>query len=350
MNLEEKAKNAILQQDQKKIAKILEKLKELQKKELEGKIQEIEKFSESQSLFTFLSPSRRVFLFGKEDQIQIFFYGKIFPTDVKVPDEVFSSFSGEFWIFRYKQNHICQDVFYSLKISKERSEFQQIKEFAGVCNPIVITDTGNIYELKDQKEVWNKITSTVALRSNQFPKLFKKNSSYMYFFPVPEKGFWIFYGNIGYYELFYFNEKSLRLVYKGIALPKVYYAIYELFQEHTSSENYYFVFTGGAGQYSLTGFRLPDELWKSFNVEYKENYVYITNQDYFLYSDEDSLYLLNPKTSKEIQLPIYLNDYFVYDNYLIFLTHQGLYLRKEPFSNLERKIFLLKEELLYSIR
>jgi hypothetical protein len=100
----------------------------------------------------------------------------------------------------------------------------------------------------------------------------------------------------------------------------------------------------------LTGFQLPDTLWKSFNVKFNDRYVYIKKQNLFLLRKEDNLFFLNPETDKEIQIPIKSKDYYVYDGSLILLKEDGLFVRKEPFNNLEKKMFVLKEELLYNIR
>ncbi|GIX42328.1 MAG: hypothetical protein KatS3mg129_2061 [Leptospiraceae bacterium] len=353
LELEQRAKEAILKMDYEEIANVLEELNELEKEETEKKIHILDKSNYNNSIY-YLTPSKNYFLFSKKDTIHIYYNNQIFYTEIKNPSELFSSFSGKYWVFRYiENNENCRNVFYRLNEDSDKSklEFTKLFEYNNNCNKLIITDQGNIYE-ESENNIYliQENIKVLKLKSNQFKQLFKKNPHFIYFYPIPYKGFWIFYGNAGYYDLYYYDEKQLYLLFKGVATPRIYYTTEDLFKEDVSPENYYFVFTGAAAQYTLTGFILPDKTWKSFNIEYNDKYVYIINQNVFLYKHDENLYILNPETEKEIQLPIKVKDFFVYKDSLILLTDKGLYVRKEPFSNLEKKIFVLKEELLYNIR
>ena len=350
--LELKAKDAIQKQDLNKIVDILEDLEELEKQETEKKIIQLDNIRKN-SIY-YLTPSKKFFLFSKEEMIYLYYKDKIVSTSLSKPHEIFSSFSGMYYIFRYKTNDkTCRDQVYRLDIDAKQEDFTFVllEENINNCNNVVITDLGNLYiEINQEVYLINKTNKILKIASAQLRKIFKKNPYTIHFVPLPDKGFWIFYGNAGYYDLYYYDEKRLRFLQKSIAKPKVYYATEDLFVEDKAPEYYYLVFMGAAGQYTLTGFQLPDTLWKSFNVKFNDRYVYIKKQNLFLLRKEDNLFFLNPETDKEIQIPIKLKDYYVYDGSLILLKEDGLFVRKEPFNNLEKKMFVLKEELLYNIR
>ena len=350
--LELKAKDAIQKQDLKKIVDILEDLEALEKQETEKKIIQLDNIRKN-SIY-YLTPSKKFFLFSKEEMIYLYYKDKIVSTSLSKPHEIFSSFSGMYYIFRYKTNDkTCRDQVYRLDIDAKQKDFTFVllEENINNCNNVVITDLGNLYiEINQEVYLINKTNKILKIASAQLRKIFKKNPYTIHFVPLPDKGFWIFYGNAGYYDLYYYDEKGLRFLQKSIAKPTVYYATEDLFVEDKAPEHYYFVFMGAAGQYTLTGFQLPDTLWKSFNVKFNDRYVYIKKQNLFLLRKEDNLFFLNPETDKEIQIPIKLKDYYVYDGSLILLKEDGLFVRKEPFNNLEKKMFVLKEELLYNIR
>ncbi len=350
--LELKAKDAIQKQDLNKIVDILEDLEELEKQETEKKIIQLDNVRKN-SIY-YLTPSKKFFLFSKEEMIYLYYKDKIVSTSLSKPHEIFSSFSGMYYIFRYKTNDkTCRDQVYRLDIDAKQEDFTFVllEENINNCNNVVITDLGNLYiEINQEVYLINKTNKILKIASAQLRKIFKKNPHIIHFVPLPDKGFWIFYGNAGYYDLYYYDEKRLRFLQKSIAKPKVYYATEDLFVEDKAPEYYYLVFMGAAGQYTLTGFQLPDTLWKSFNVKFNDRYVYIKKQNLFLLRKEDNLFFLNPETDKEIQIPIKSKDYYVYDGSLILLKEDGLFVRKEPFNNLEKKMFVLKEELLYNIR
>jgi len=337
--LELKAKDAIQKQDLNKIVDILEDLEELEKQETEKKIIQLDNIRKN-SIY-YLTPSKKFFLFSKEEMIYLYYKDKIVSTSLSKPYEIFSSFSGIYYIFRYKTNDkTCRDQVYRLDIDAKQEDFTFVllEENINNCNNVVITDLGNLYiEINQEVYLINKTNKILKIASAQLRKIFKKNPHTIHFVPLPDKGFWIFYGNAGYYDLYYYDEKRLRFLQKSIAKPKVYYATEDLFVEDKAPEHYYFVFMGAAGQYTLTGFQLPDTLWKSFNVKFNDRYVYIKKQNLFLLRKEDNLFFLNPETDKEIQIPIKLKDYYVYDGSLILLKEDGLFVRKEPFNNLENE-------------
>jgi len=350
--LEHKAKDAIQKQDLNKIVEILEDLEALEKQETEKKIIKLDDIRKN-SIY-YLTPSKKFFLFSKEEKIYLYYKDKIVSSSLSKPDQIFSSYSGMYYVFRYKNDiKTCRDQVYQLDIDVEKKNFTFVflEENINHCNNVVLTDLGNLYiEINHDVYLINNSNKILKIASTQLRKIFKKNSHIIHFVPLPDKGFWIFYGNAGYYDLYYYDERSLRLLQKNIAKPTVYYAVDELFLEDITPEQQYFVFMGSAGQYTLTGFQLPDTLWKSFNIRFNDKYVYIKKQNLFLFRKDDNLFFLNPETDKEIQIPIKIIDYYVYDDSLILLKEDGLFVRKEPFNNLEKKMFVLKEELLYNIR
>ncbi len=350
--LEHKAKNAIQKQDLNKIAEILEDLEALEKQETEKKIIKLDDVRKN-SIY-YLTPSKKFFLFSKEEKIYLYYKDKIVSSSLSKPDEIYSSYSGMYYIFRYKNDaKTCRDQVYRLDIDAKQEDFTFVllEENINNCNNVVLTDLGNLYiEINHDVYLINKTNKILKIASTQLRKIFKKNPHRITFVPLPDKGFWIFYGNAGYYDLYYYDEKGLRFLQKSIAKPMVYFTTEELFVEDKAPEHYYFVFMGSAGQYTLTGFQLPDTLWKSFNIRFNDRYVYIRKQNLFLLRKDDNLFFLNPETDKEIQIPIKIMDYYVYDGSLILLKEDGLFVRKEPFNHLEKKMFVLKEELLYNIR
>lgn len=352
--IEKKGKEAIAKQDKEEIVSLLEELEELEQEYVKGKVLQLNTLNEKKSIYH-LTPSKKLFFFSKEDLLHVYFKNQIINLNKKIPEQILSSFSGNFILLIYKSKENCDNEFYSFFINNSEKDikwdFNKKFEFQDSCFPKVVTDTGKIYYLKNQ-EVWEKSLEKemVSISQNQLGKIFKKNSHKLYLFPLPEKGIWLFYGNFGYYDLYYYNEKTLKLLIKGVATPKIFFVVDELFKEDTSMNYYYFVVTGAAGEYTYTGFLLPDQIWKSFNLPYREDYVYIINQNHFLFSEDEFLSLYNITTNKEIKLPIKVSYFFIYDGSLILLMDKKLLIRKEPFDSLEKKIFTLKEDFYYNIR
>lgn len=352
--IDKKAKEAIVKQNKEKIVSLLEELEELEQEYVKEKITQLNTLNEKKSIYH-LTSSKKLFFFSKDDILHVYFKNQILNLNKQIPEQIFSSFSGNFILLTYKDKQNCYNEFYNFIINKEEKDlkwnFNKNYDFQDSCFPKVITDTGKIYYLKDQ-EIWERTVEkeVKSISQNQLNKIFKKNSHKLFLFSLPEKGIWIFYGNFGYYDLYYYNEKILKLLIKGVATPKIFYVVDELFKEDTSMNYYYFVVTGGVGEYTYTGFLLPDQIWKSFNIPYRKDYVYIMKQNHFLFSEDEFLNLYNVTTNKEIKLPIKVTSFFAYDGSLILLMDKKLLIRKEPFDSLEKKIFSLKEDLYYNIR
>ncbi len=351
--IESKSKEALLNKDKKKIVKFLENLEALEQRETKDKISQIAKIENQNIKLYYLNPSLNYFIFYDDNKINFFYNNKIYDYKIPRPNEIISSYYGKYVLFRYKDSS-CKNIFMkAIPNEDNKIQFTTLREFFDSCEPLVITDTSKIFFYNSngiyEKNI-NELSNTLVIPINQIKKRFKKNQPRVIFYPIPDKGFWFFYGLAGYYDIYYYDEKVLKLIYQGAASPKVFYAISELFSGDGSAENIYFVYTGASAQYSFTGFQLPDQLLKSFNIPVKKNYTYIAKQNQFLYLEENNLYLFNPVTLKEIHLPIYAEEYFIFRDSLIFIFKENIYQRKEGFSNLEKKIFALREELIYNLR
>lgn len=352
--LEKKAKEAISKQDKEDIVEIIEDLEELESEYTKEKIIQLNTLKDINSFF-YLVPSKKIFFFSKDNSLYILYQNTILEFQKNIPSNMISSYSGNYLLLVYKEKETCNNEFYQLKISLNNKNFDlktdKIFEFKDLCYSKVITDTGKIFFFKEG-EIYQKTNTQekLALNKGSFKTIFKKNIHKMYLYPIPHQGFWLFYGNFGYYDLYYYNENSIKLILKGATIPKIFFVVKELFIEDPSLEHYYFVLTGGVGQYSFMGFQLPDQIWKSFNIPYREDYVYIINQNQFLFSEDEYLNLYNISTNKEVRLPIKINMFDIFNGNLILLSNNQIFIRKEPFDNLEKKIFALKEDLYFNIR
>ncbi|MFN3605046.1 MAG: hypothetical protein ACK4UJ_10080 [Leptonema sp. (in: bacteria)] len=353
--LEKEANLALTKQDKKKIIQIIEKLEDLELKYTKGKITQLNSIEEKKTLY-YLTPSKKILFFSKEGSFYVLYKNQMNKINFKIPEEIISSFSGNYLVFVYKEKEICKNDFYNFNIqsidnNKFIPEIKKIFEFKDDCLQKVITDNGRVFFLKNGM-IYEKTSDTEALiiKKDQWKPIFKKNPHQIYLFPVPDLGFWIFYGNFGYYDLYYYNEKTLKQIFKGIATPKIFYAIQDLFGEDVFMEHYYFVVSGGVGEYSYTGFQLPDQIWKSINAPYRDDYIFIIHQNQFLFAEDGFLNLYNISTNKEVKLPIKVDSFNVYDGNIILLLNGKVFIRKEPFDAIEKKIFALKEDLYYNIR
>ncbi len=354
LKLEKKAKESISKQDKKKIIKVIEDLEKLETEYTKEKILQLSTLKDIRSFF-YLVPSKKLFFFSKDNSLYLLYKNTILELEKKVPDFMISSYSGNYLLFIYKENETCNNEFYQLKINHVNKNFSleinKVFEFQDKCFPKVITDTGKIF-FSYEGEIYEKTKTQemLVLNRNSFKTIFKKNSHKIYLYPLPNQGFWLFYGNFGYYDLYHYNESKIKQILKGATIPKVFFTIQDLFTEDSSADHYYFVLTGGAGEYSYMGFQLPDQVWKSFNIPYREDYIYIMNQKQFLFSEDEYLNLYNITTNKEIRLPIKVNTFDIFNGNLILISNHQIFIRKEPFDNLEKKIFALKEDLYFNIR
>ncbi|MCB1305577.1 MAG: hypothetical protein KDK37_14920 [Leptospiraceae bacterium] len=228
-------------------------------------------------------------------------------------------------------------------------------------NTPAITDTGDRIYYSDGKALYFKDTekdgSALAAPASVFKEKFKKVENRFHIASLPNGAIWIFYGEAGYYNLYYYSGKGQPTVFmEGVASPILYGSVQRDFlkddTEKINPESLFagdpavFLYTGAAGNYKLQMIHLPDRKGPIFDVGIREDMFYVAEKEQFLLVRNDHLSYLNPTNRKYSRLPMEASRIFVYSEGIAYVNPKGkLLLRSRGFSNFEKKLFELKEEL-----
>lgn len=284
------------------------------------------------------------------------------------PVQINTSYHGQYVLYAVDNDNQC--IYSIIDLGDDGSKFDVQNEILKIsCEAsAVVDDKGQIfftrsndvfrYSIPDKKE-------TLILGKSLFKSNYPKIENKLYLVAIPD-GLWLLFGAAGYYDLYYYNgtPNSARKIYPAVASPSVQYSANSLFSldsdliENQSSKVQLaqepatlFLYSGEAGRYQLQGFRLPATPWKSFRVPIKKTVYYLSNFDQFLYIKNNYPIRYDINTAKESKLPLRANQIFVHQSGLVYTNdrHQ-LVLRKEPYSDFEKKLFQLKEELEQNLR
>ncbi|MBW7858519.1 MAG: hypothetical protein H3C43_09575 [Leptonema sp. (in: Bacteria)] len=280
-----------------------------------------------------------------------------------MPIRIITSYYGQYVLYATNKNNQC--LYSIIDLGNDGSKFDIQRDVLEIdCNnSVVIDDKGQLfydsfgdvfrYSPKDKTDK----KATLILGKSIFKSNYPKIINTLNLISIPD-GLWLLYGAAGYYDLYHYSgtPNSARKVYPGVASPTVQYTANSLFSlegETLTSDNQptLFLYSGEAGRYSLQGFRLPATPWKSFRVPVRKTVYYLSNFDQFLYVKDNYPVRYNVSTAKEYKLPLRASQIFVHQSGLVYINSKNqLVLRKEPYSDFEKKLFQLKEELEQNLR
>jgi hypothetical protein len=272
------------------------------------------------------------------------------------PESFTLSFAGRYIVYSVKENdERCRYGWIDLGESRTDSRHEEdfIKE--PCSTPVIPTDDGSVY-ISRSNDIYQRNMYTgqekLVLGRAFFKPAFPKISNRMFMISVPG-GVWLLFGAAGHYDLYHYAgvPGTARKVYPGIASPLVQPAAYGLFTESPAASTVLFLYTGEAGRYRLQGFTVSGNPWKSFQIPVRRNVTYLMNEDQFLYVRDAYPIRYVPSTGKESRLPLRVRRIFAHGRGLIYLDERNrLLLRTEPYSEYEKKLFQMKEELEHNLR
>lgn len=276
------------------------------------------------------------------------------------PKDLLLSFHGRYGVFSVKDENRCR--FSWIDMSADFSS-PEVKEdvLEGPCDLAVAPgDDGSLYFVRGGDVIQRRGpdgAERVALSRSFFHPTYPKVTNSLFLVPVPD-GMWILQGAGGYYDLYHYagTPGVGRKVAPGIASPLFQIAAEGLFPVQGTSpaageaegqkSELLFLFTGEAGKYRLQGFVVPGTPWKSFHIPVRRNVYYLKREQQFIYVKDSYPVRLNPANGRESRLPIKAHRVFVHNRGLIYQDEKArLLLRTEPYSDFEKKLFQIKEEL-----
>ncbi len=272
------------------------------------------------------------------------------------PEDFSLSFNGRFIVYAVKEaEEKCRFGWIDLGVNRDsvdhRPDFMQ----EACSTPIAPGNDGSVY-ISRSRDIFQRSMpdgeEKLILGRAFFKPAFSKITNRIVLVPVPE-GVWLLFGAAGHYDLYHYagTPGRARKVYPGIASPLVQFAAAGLFTEAEQGKDILFLYTGGAGRYRLQGFTLPDTTWKSFQVPVRRHITYLRKEDQFLFVKDGYPIRYVASTGKESRLPLRVRSIFVHGRGLVYLDERNrLLLRTEPYSEYEKKLFQLKEELEQNLR
>lgn len=341
---------------------ILKEIEEYEKKENEKRIQVLAEAT-AEGVFA-ESGDARVFVFrvGRKWNV-LHEQGTSTFSGGDRPKELLLSFRGRYGVFSVADENRCR--FSWIDMSADFSS-PEVKEdvLEGPCDQTVAPgDDGSLYFVREGDVIQRRGsdgTERVALARGFFHPTYPKVTNSLHLVPVPD-GLWILHGAGGYYDLYHYagTPGVGRKVAPGIASPLFQIAAEGLFPEPvretarpgapaagSGGGDMLFLFTGEAGKYRLQGFTLPGTPWKSFHIPVRRNVYYLKREQQFVYVKDSFPVRLNPANGRESRLPVRAHRVFVHNHGLIYQDEKArLLLRTEPYSDFEKKLFQIKEEL-----
>lgn len=272
------------------------------------------------------------------------------------PESFLLSFGGRYIVYSVKEDdEKCRFSWIDLGENRTGSDHEEDFIEEACSTPVIPGDDGSVY-ISRSNDIFQRNMADgqemLVLGRAFFKPAFPKINNRMFMIPIPE-GIWLLFGAAGHYDLYHYagTPGTARKIYPGIASPLVQPAAYGLFTESPTASTALFLYTGEAGRYRLQGFTLPGTPWKSFQVPVRRNVTYLLNEDQFLFVKDAYPIRYVPSTGKESRLPLRVRRIFVHGSGLIYVDEQNrLLLRTEPYSEYEKKLFQMKEELEQNLR
>lgn len=277
------------------------------------------------------------------------------------PNDLLLSYSGKVALAEYKNR----------PGSEGKCSYDYIQIIQGSVKPDVlqtdcenrpaVTDNGDRIYFSDGKHLFMKDmaddrTAMVVARG-AFKEKFKKVQNRFHLVSLPGSSIWIFYGEGGYYNLYYYTGTGRPdLIMEGAASPRLFGSVPRDFlassEEELQAESLFagdpavFLYTGAAGNYKLQMIHLPNRKGPEYNVGIRDSMFYVAEREEFLVERNKYLSFLNPGSRKYTQLPLEVDRIFVYTEGVAYVDPDGrLLLRSRGFSDFEKNLHRLKEDL-----
>ena len=278
------------------------------------------------------------------------------------PDQIILSYSGKTALAEYRnrpgsEGQCSYDLIQIIQGQVQPDILQTDCE-----NQPALTDTGDIVYFSDGKHLFMKETTegkkAMVAASGAFKEKFKKVQNRFHITSLPSGSIWIFFGEAGYYNLYYYTGTGRPdLIMEGVASPRLFGSVPRDFLQGDGSEQLQaeslfsgdpavFFYTGAAGNYKLQMMNLPDKKGPEFNVGIRDDMYYVAEKEQFLLERKGFLSFMDPSTRKYTQLPLEVQRIFVYSEGVAYVDPEGkLLLRSRGFSDFEKNLYRLKEEV-----
>ncbi|MEQ8351371.1 MAG: hypothetical protein RH862_07800 [Leptospiraceae bacterium] len=278
------------------------------------------------------------------------------------PDQIILSYSGKTALAEYRNR----------AGSEGKCSYDLIQLIQGSIKPDILvtdcenqpalTDTGDRVYFSDGKHLFLKDVTddktAMVVPRGAFKEKFKKVKNRFHLVGLPSGSIWIFYGEAGYYNLYYYTGTGRpELFIEGVASPRLFGSVPRNFLEGDGNEQLQaeslfsgdpavFMYTGAAGNYKLQMVNLPNQKGPEYDVGVRDDLFYVAEKEEFLLQRKDYLSFLNPTSRKYTQLPLEVKRIFVYSEGVAYVDLEGkLLLRSRGFSDFEKNLHRLKEEV-----
>ncbi|MBI41022.1 MAG: hypothetical protein CMF59_15590 [Leptospiraceae bacterium] len=278
------------------------------------------------------------------------------------PDQIILSYSGKTALAEYRNRPGSEG-----KCSYDLIQIMQGNVLPDILetdceNQPALTDTGDKIYFSDGKHLFLKDVqedkTAMVVPRGAFKEKFKKVQNRFHLVSLPSGSIWIFYGEAGYYNLYYYTGTGRpELFIEGVASPRLFGSVPRDFlqkdeNEQLQAESLFsgdpavFMYTGAAGNYKLQMVNLPNRKGPEYNVGIRDDLFYVAEREEFLLERKNYLSFLNPSSRKYTQLPLEVKRIFVYSEGVAYVDPDGkLLLRSRGFSDFEKNLHRLKEEV-----
>jgi len=281
-------------------------------------------------------------------------------NDGKRPDSFVISANGRYIVYTVPVSETkCKLSRIDLGEHRSGSDFKDNFTEELCTTSIAAHDDGSVYFTRNTgviqysfKDNGYRLVINDSFYKPKYPKL-----GYKIFLASAPDALWLLFGAAGDYDLYQYsgNINQARKIYPAVASPHMQLSAPALFAEDSqntdasvtpTTEPLLFFYTGEAGRYSLQGFTTNGTLAKAFQLPIHKDLIYLTQSNEFLYVKDGYPVRFSTATGSENRLPIKVSRFFVHNQSLIMIDPKNRLLqRNDPYTEFEKKLFQIKEEL-----
>ena len=277
------------------------------------------------------------------------------------------SWNGHYTVILVKGEKGCSAKIASIR-EKRLFSYQLPSLSEKGCNDTpVVTDDGTTYFYVKNRELKKLSLKSGKFKERKIYKFSLKNIKYkkinnrFVLHQVGHRNIAIFWGNAGYYRLYYYNGVTGKIKLH----PKVFssYRLYTVRKNWKSKDKagepkqissakkrnakkrklgFYnasaYAYSGGAGKLRLHSLRFGDKLSvrTGFKTEMMTDLVFLKEQGAFLILKEERLYYWDPIDNNKQRLPLSAKKIYLFKDGLAYVDlFNRLYFRSTPFSDFE---------------